>query len=252
MKLQELEKELSDKLNLNLFSASDKSLNGVQVGDLEQEITKIALLVDASMEGFKQAKKIGANLIIVHHGFFWGSPLAIKGTHYHRVKFLIENNIALYAAHLPLDAHLELGNNAGIAKLLDLKDIEPFGQYRGNLIGIKGKLKNQITLNEVKNRIVGQGEPAYIIPGGKPKISTIAIISGGAPHSVNEAIAENIDLFITGDISHEVYHTCIEEKINMISAGHYATEIHGVKQVGEWIKSTFDIDSIFIDIPTGA
>lgn len=252
MKLRNLEKILYDKLEMNLFSSSDPSLNGVQVGDMDQDINVIALTVDASMESFKLAKKHNADLIFSHHGLFWGKPLAIKGSHYKRVEYLIKNNLSLIAAHLPLDAHMELGNNKGLADCLGLKNIESFGRYKSNFIGIKGELPTPTSLDEIKKSIVGDNEPAYLIPGGKTMISTVAIVSGGSPYSVLEAIDQDIDLFITGDKSHEVYHTCIEEEINMISAGHYATEVYGVQLVGEWLSREYGLETIFIDIPTGA
>lgn len=252
MKLRDLEKIIYKKLNIDLFVASDSSLNGVQVGNLDQEIKKIILLVDASLEGFKQAQKLNADMIFCHHGLFWGRPIAIKGNHLKRVEFLIKNKIALFAAHLPLDAHIELGNNIGIAKILGLSDCTPFGKYKTNLIGIKGSLEKPTSLDDIKKRLIGDNEPAYIVPGGKNLVSTVAIVSGGAPYSVLEAIDQEIDLFITGDKSHEVYHTCLEAGINMISAGHYATETFGVKQVGEWLEKEYGIETVFIDIPTGA
>lgn len=252
MKLKELEIILNKKLNTELFRSTDPSLNGIQVGDLNRDIGKIALMVDASLEGFKHAEKEGVDLIICHHGLFWGKPLAIKGAHFKRVKFLIDKNMALYAAHLPLDSHMEVGNNIGIAKQLSLDNCEQFGMYKGNYIGVKGTLKQPQSLDDIKKRLVGDNEPAYIVPGGKSMIESIAIVSGGSPFSVYEAIDNGIDLFITGDKSHEVYHTCLEEDINMISAGHYATETYGVKLLGEWITKELNIETLFIDLPTGA
>lgn len=250
MKLSELENILTDRLEIRNYS-SDRSLNGVQVGDLDKTIRKIALLVDVSIEGIAMAKKIGADMIFCHHGLFWGSPLAIKGPHYKRVKALIDSNIALFACHLPLDAHMELGNNIGLAKKLRMKEVTPFSKYKGVHIGVKGEVETPLTVDEVKKLLLGENEPAYIIPGGTKEIRKIGIVSGGSPFSVYDAINDNLDLFITGDRSHEVYHTCLEAGINMISAGHYATETLGVQQVGEWITKELDIPTQFIDIPTG-
>ncbi len=251
MKLKDLASLLDNKLEISNFSPVDSSLNGVQVGDLNRDIKKIALMVDASMEGFIQAQKHNVDLILTHHGLFWGKPLAITGQHFNRIKFLIENSIALYSVHLPLDAHMELGNNIGLADLLELNCIEEFGRYKGISIGVKGKLKEPKTVDEIKKDLIGENEPAYIIPGGKNLVNTVAIVSGGSPYSVLEAIDQDIDLFITGDRSHEVYHTCLEEGINMICAGHYATEIHGVQRVGKWISENSDIETLFIDLPSG-
>lgn len=252
MILKELERELLQKLNAGDFSSIDSSMNGVQVGDKKQEIKRVALMVDASLEGFKHAKKHNADLILTHHGLFWGSPIPVTDSHYARIKYLIENNLSLCSIHLPLDAHMELGNNIGIAKALNLNDCKPFGKYKGIDIGVKGVLESPKTLDQIKKDLLGENEPAYLIPGGKNIVSTIAIVSGGSPFSVNEAIDQDIDLFITGDKSHEVYHKCIEEEINMISAGHYATETYGVKSVGEWLEYQLGLETFFIDLPTGA
>lgn len=252
MKLRELEKEIKKKLDANLFNSVDKSINGVQVGDLDMNIKRVALMVDSSLEGFIQAKKQNADLIFTHHGLFWGKPLAITGAHFNRVKYLLDNNMALCTMHLPLDSHMELGNGIALAELIGLKSCEPFAAYKGLTAGVKGILDPPVSVDEVKKRLVGDNEPVYIIPGGKNKVSTVGIASGDSPHTVYEAINNNIDLFITGDKSHEVYHTCLEEKINMICAGHYSTEVYGVQRVGKWLEKEFGLETIFIDLPTGA
>lgn len=252
MTLKELEQIVSDKLEYSLFSSSDIGINGVQVGDLNQPIGKIALMVDSSLEGFKQAKQNGCNLILVHHGLFWGRPLAIKGDHYKRVKYLLDNGISLLASHLPLDAHMELGNAIGLAQKLDIVDIEPYFSYKGNNMGLKGSLKEPLSLNEINRIIVGNNEPSYIIPGGKSLVKTVGIATGDGPRSVFDAIDAGLDLYITGDKSHEIYHNCIEAGINVICAGHYATETEGVKLLGKWLEKNYNLETIFIDLPTGA
>lgn len=252
MKLLEIEKAIEEKLEFSLFNSSDRSMNGVQVGDLEREITKVALMVDSSLEGFKQAKKSGAQLIFTHHGLYWGKPIPIKGTFYNRIKYLMENNIALMTSHLPLDAHMELGNAAGLGKKLGLSDVEPCFNYKGVNTGIKGRLNKPATLNEINMAIVGNNAPSYIIPGGKKMVETVGIATGDSPHSVFTAISEGLDLFITGDKSHEIYHNCIEEGMNLICAGHYVTETEGVKAVGKWLEEEFNLKTVFIDLPTGA
>lgn len=252
MTLKELEQIISDKLDYALFNSSDIGINGVQVGDLTQEIGKIALMVDSSLEGFKQAKQNGCNLILVHHGLFWGRPIPIKGDHYKRVKFLMDNNISLLASHLPLDAHMELGNAVGLAKKLELEEVEQCFNHKGNNLGIKGSLKEPLSLNEINRAIVGNNDPSYIIPGGKSLVKTIGIATGDGPRSVFDAIDAGLDLYITGDKSHEIYHNCIEAGINVICAGHYATETEGVKLLGKWLEEQYGLQTVFIDLPTGA
>lgn len=252
MILKDLEKAVRVKLNSELFDSTDMSINGVQVGDLNSKVKKIALMVDSSLAGFKLAQKHDVDMILVHHGLFWGRPVAIKGDHYNRVKYLLDNNISLMASHLPLDAHMELGNAAGLAKKLKLENIEPFFKYKGITTGLKGTLKEEMSLNNISRAIVGNNDPSYIIQGGKPMVKTVGIATGDGPRSVFSAIDEGLDLYITGDKSHEVYHSCIEAGMNMICAGHYATETEGVKQLGKWIEEALGIPTIFIDLPTGA
>lgn len=252
MKLKDLEKAVWNKLNSDIFAPSDISINGVQVGDLNSNIKKIALMVDSSLAGFKLAQKHGADLILVHHGLFWGRPIAIKGDHYTRVKYLMDNNIALMASHLPLDAHLELGNAKGIADKIGLENLEPFFKYKGNFTGVKGTLPTPKTLNSINRLIVGNNDPSYIVQGGENSVTKVGIATGDGPRNVFDAIDDGLELYITGDKSHEIYHNCIEAGMNLICAGHYATETEGVKLLGKWIEKEYGISTVFIDLPTGA
>ena len=122
-------------LEIEGFSSSDNSLNGIQVDNDGTGIRKIAFAVDAAMESFKQAAAINAGMLFVHHGLFWGAPLRLTKNYRERIKFLLDNNICLYAAHLPLDQHPKFGNNAVLSELLGLDNIEPFGLYHGRKIG---------------------------------------------------------------------------------------------------------------------
>ena len=134
MKLKELDSYFRGFLSIDDLVGTDASQNGVQVENTA-DITCIAFAVDACMETFKRAKEAGAQMLFVHHGLFWGHEQTLTGTHYQRIKFLIENNIALYAAHLPLDIHPIIGNNVALARAAGLIDLKPFGEYHGNTIG---------------------------------------------------------------------------------------------------------------------
>jgi len=239
-------------LDIEGLKTIDDSLNGLQVDNDGSEIGKIAFAVDAGLEVFKRAADAGAGLLFVHHGLFWGAPLRLEGGHRERLKFLLDNNIALYAVHLPLDMHLELGNNAVLADILGIKDKEPFGTYHGQKIGFKGKLSKPLTVDEVIKKIAYMDRPPLgVFPFGKKENSNCAVVSGGATRLAFDALDEGVDLYVTGEYSHMVYHHALEGHLNMIAGGHYSTEVWGVKRVLEECKNKLGIDSEFIDVPTG-
>ena len=234
------------------FEKIDNSLNGIQVDTDGGEIGKIAFGVDASLETIKRAAAAGAGMLFVHHGLFWGSPVRITGVLRQRIKFLVDSNICLYAAHLPLDQHPELGNNITLAKLLELTDIEPFGDIHGRKIGYKGVFPRPVTVDEAMQKIAFQNRPPNgMYPFGKKESSTCAIISGGSANSAREAIDEGIDLFVTGEMGHSVYHECLEGKLNLLAGGHYSTEVWGARAVMRRCAQELQIDAEFIDVPTG-
>jgi dinuclear metal center YbgI/SA1388 family protein len=234
------------------FSSADNSLNGIQVDNDGSEITKIAFAVDASLETFERAVASGAGMIFVHHGLFWGKPLALTGNHRKRIQCLLGNNVALYALHLPLDQHPELGNNAALIDMLGVKEPKPFGCYHGKMIGYQGTLSAPLTVEEAVKKISFMGRPPLgVFPFGKKENLTCAVISGGASNEVMDAIQADVDLYVTGETSHEMYHHILESKINMVSGGHYSTEVWGVRRVMERVASDTSAEVEFIDVPTG-
>ncbi|MCL2381137.1 MAG: Nif3-like dinuclear metal center hexameric protein [Treponema sp.] len=247
-----LDKFFRGLLDIDGFKDIDSSLNGIQVDNNGGEVRKMAFAVDACMETFKRAARAGAGLLFVHHGLFWGKPLSLEGGHLQRVKFLLDNNIALYAVHLPLDQHPRLGNNAVLAEMLGIKEPEPFGLYHGRKIGYKGSLSSALTIEEAASRISYMGRPPLgIFPFGKKEILTCGVISGGAAREAPQALEEGLDLYIAGESSHSVYHQALEGGLNMIAGGHYSTEVWGVKRMMEECVAQFGIDCEFIDVPTG-
>jgi len=239
-------------LDFEGLKAIDKSLNGLQVDNDGSEFGKIAFAVDAGLEVFKRTVEAGAGLLFVHHGLFWGAPLKLEGSHRERLKFLLDNNLALYAVHLPLDQHPKLGNNAVIADLLNIKDKEPFGLYNGQKIGYKGNLSQALTVDEAVKLISFMGRPPLgVFPFGKKENLSCAIVSGGAANQASQAIEEGIDLYISGEASHSMYHHALEERLNIIAGGHYSTEAWGVKRLMEECVNQLGVDAEFIDIPTG-
>ncbi|MDR2743181.1 MAG: Nif3-like dinuclear metal center hexameric protein [Treponema sp.] len=239
-------------LDIEGFAAIDPSLNGLQVDNDGAEFAKIAFAVDANLETFKRAAAAGAGLLFVHHGLFWGDPLAVKGGHRERLRFLLEENLALYAVHLPLDQHPELGNNGALAELLGIENPEPFGSYHGRKIGYKGTFGKPLTMEEAVNRIAFAGRPPLgVFPFGKKECRTAAVISGGAAGEASQAIEEGVDLYVTGEASHTIYHQILEGGINMIAGGHYSTEVWGARRVMEKCAAELNADVEFIDVPTG-
>lgn len=239
-------------LDLDAFASIDVSMNGLQVDNDGKDIQKAAFAVDACRETFLQTAASGADLLFVHHGLFWGKPLSLLGAHRERIRILLENNIALYAVHLPLDQHPELGNNAALADLVGIENLEPFGLYHGKKIGYKGNLKKALTIEEASKQISFMNRPPLAVyPFGKQKNQTCALVSGSASSELSQAVAEGVDLFITGEVSHSMYHFALESRINLIAAGHYTTEVWGVRRVMERLARETEMEVEFYDIPTG-
>jgi dinuclear metal center YbgI/SA1388 family protein len=252
MTLAEVERWMNDVLDLAALAGLDSSQNGMQVASRAAAVSRVAFAVDASMESFHRAAQWGAQLLVVHHGILWDRPLRIVGIHYDRVRFLAEKDLALYAAHLPLDVHPEVGNNAGIARQLGLVDIEPFGGYKGKSLGFKGRLPAAAPLEDVLSRLAGrQGEPVRTLPFGPALVRAVGIISGDAPWGALQASAEGLDAFITGESAHEIYHHCLEHHIHAIFAGHYHSESNGVQSLADKLARETGLETTYLDIPTG-
>jgi len=239
-------------LEIDGFASYDKSLNGIQIDNDGTGIRKIAFGVDAAMETFEQAAAINAGMLFVHHGLLWGNPVRLSGNIRRRIKFLLDHNICLYAVHLPLDQHPKFGNNAVLAELLGLESVEPFGDYHGRKIGYKGIFPKAVTIEEAVKKISFMNRPPLgVYPFGRKEITSAAIMSGGAAESAKDALADGVDLFVTGESSHGVYHECLEGKLNMIAGGHYCTEVWGVQAVMRYCSAELGIETEFIDAPTG-
>lgn len=252
MNISEFDAWASALLAVPAFAKVDDSLNGLQVGRSPGELRKVAFAVDACAESIQRARESGAQALFVHHGLFWGKPVAVKGVLRQRLAELLAADMALYACHLPLDAHPELGNNAVLARMLGLTDVEPFGDYHGVKIGLKGRVKPAISVDEAILRILPSGDaPRTVLPFGPAGVSTIAVVSGGAAFESLQAIAEGIDLYMTGEPSHSIYHEAMEARLNFVAAGHYATEVHGVKAVAERVARDLCLETVFVEYPTG-
>jgi dinuclear metal center YbgI/SA1388 family protein len=248
----ELDRYIRGQLDIDGFASIDNSLNGLQVDNDGTEIRKVAFATDACLETFERAAASGAGLLFVHHGLFWGKPLALTGVHRKRLAYLLTQNLALYGVHLPLDQHPELGNNAALAALLDLKELEPFGLYHGRKIGYKGKLAEPLAVEAAVKKIGFMDRPAAaVLPFGPSINRTCGVISGGASSEAIQALEEGLDLYVTGEVSHTIYHQALEGHLNIIAGGHYSTEVWGVRRLMEKLASDTGLEVEFIDAPTG-
>lgn len=249
IKREELEKYLNQLLKVDEFD--DLGPNGLQVEGRPQ-IEKIITGVSGCVELFEKAIQENADTIIVHHGIIWEFENPVfKGGYKKRVKLLLENNINLFGFHLPLDAHDEFGNNAVLADILGLEDRQPFGSFNGTKVGVKGQIgqSSDHVFETIKKEI---NSDAVIFPSGPGKIEQAGIISGGAEKSIKEAVAEGLDLFLTGEVSEHIMHYAREEGIHFVAAGHHATECYGAQALGQHLADKFDLDVEFINIPNPA
>ncbi len=227
----------------------DGAVNGLQVEN-SGAITRIAATVDASLATVKLAIAAKADLLIVHHGLFWSKSHPWTGKRRELLQLLIENNLAVYSSHLPLDAHPRLGNNALLAAALGLKNLKPFFFSHGQNIGLKTSAK--ISRAELAKRIErATGVKPKIIPGGKEICTRIGIVTGGAGGELKLAATEGVDTFITGEGPHWTYALAEELGINVFYGGHYATETFGVKALATELSKKFKLPWEFLDHPTG-
>lgn len=237
---------------LDIKNIPDYGPQGLQVEGCP-EVDKIALGVSAHQELFEKAAQKGARMIIAHHGLLWDNlPRTIVGWRKDRLKALLSNDITLLGYHLALDAHPEVGNNAQLGKILNLKPTGiPFGEYKEMHIGWMGEFSQKRTLNELRENVQKVIGPAQVFDFGKSEIQKVGILSGaaGGIDEVSEAVEKECDVYLTGSLFEESYALAREAKLNVIAAGHYNTEKFGIIALGEKIKEQFGVSVEFIDIP---
>ena len=253
MTLNELDAYLNAFLKKEDFPG-DPSRNGIQIQNAapaEKQVSLVAFAVDACEATACAAAKAGADVLVVHHGLFWGGCETLTGNFYKRAASFIKNDLALIAYHLPLDANNPYGNNFGLAAALGLSKCEPFGNWRGMCIGVRGEFDSPVTPEALSSSLskITKTE-ARLFPFGKKEIRTVGIISGGAGEDVDQAAALGLDCYITGEFAHEDFHSAEEFGINVISGGHYGTETMGVSLLKEKIEKELGLRTLFIDLPT--
>ncbi len=247
--LATLVKHCDQILRTKEFGDYDGAVNGLQVEN-RGAVTRIAAAVDASLATVKLAIAARADLLIVHHGLFWSPSHPWTGKRYELLQLLIENNLAVYSSHLPLDAHPKLGNNALLCAALGLRNLKPFFASHGQHIGLQSRQK--ISRDDLAERLGrATGAKPLLIPGGKEICERIGVVTGGAGGDLKLAVAEGVDTFITGEGPHWTYALAEELGVNVFYAGHYATETFGVKALAAVLSKKFKLPWSFLDHPTG-
>lgn len=222
---------------------TDSCVNGLQI-EGKKEVKKIVVGVSANLELIRTAARQNADLIIVHHGIFWGEQLfSLKGIYKERLKPLVKNDINLAVYHLPLDAHPIVGNNITILRKLGLKMDRPFD------VGFAGHFDREVPFKDfVKHVNRTLGTDSYEIAKGRKMIKTVGVLSGAGSKYLDRAIEQGLDVFLTGDIKEFVPATCQEGKINFINAWHHNTEKFGIQELGKIVERKFKIPVNFVNI----
>ena len=248
MQLTELCDFCDDYLKTSEFN--DYCPNGLQV-ESNPEVEHVVAGVTASLALIEAAIDVGADTLLVHHGYFWkGESQPIAGFKGRRITRLIRNNINLLAYHLPLDAHPEVGNNAQLAKVMGWNVEGSFGSVGIHDIVFHGSLKSQLSLDELTDSIGEKlgSQPLSISAGDKP-INSIAWCTGAAQSYIEAAAERGIDAFVSGEVSEHTFHFAREAGIHYVAAGHHATERYGVQALATMLAERFQIRQQFIDIP---
>jgi len=247
--LSEIVSYTNDFLRVREIGDWDNALNGLQIEN-SGYVTKIGASVDASTRVLEAAAKQNVDLVLVHHGLFWPGLQTVTGVLHRQLELAFENNIALYSAHLPLDLHPQVGNNAQLAAVLGLVSNQPFFEEKGQLIGVKAGVslpRDQLD-RKLQKALSG---PVKAFMFGPKKTGTIGIITGGAGSEIYKVAQEGIDTFITGEAPHWAAVAADELGMNLLLGGHYATEVFGVKALAAHLSKRFKVPWAFIDCPTG-
>lgn len=248
MDILQLSHYLDKLLEIDAVKDSPNAVNGLQVQNTG-EIRKVGLAVDLCEATIEMAIARNCQMMFVHHGIFWPGLSPVRGALYQKLSRMIQANLGLYSAHLPLDMHPVLGNNKVLADLIGLRDLEPFGEYAGVKIGFKGQI-DPCSAQDL-GKILEEKLGATVKAVGEGKLRSIGLVTGGAGDILKQAIAEGLDAYITGEGANHNFHEAVEGGSVFLLAGHYATETGGVKAVGRHLQDKFQIEAEFLDYPTG-
>jgi dinuclear metal center YbgI/SA1388 family protein len=231
------------------------ALNGLQVearkGVEDAEVRRVGAAVDTSEAVIESAIEAGVDLLVVHHGLFWDGLRPLTGRRFRRVEALVRNGIALYSAHLPLDAHPEFGNCALLARALELEVQGRFGSYEGRPIGVWGTPREWEPEALVRRFEAAVGGPVRLLAGGGDALARVAVVTGGGGSFIEEAARQGMDALVTGEGSHHTFVDAHEMGIHVLYGGHYATETFGVKALAAHVADQFGLEWTFLDHPSG-
>ena len=245
---------LDGRLRTEDFADVDASPNGLQVGREDGTVEHAAFAVDAAAATIDAAADAGADLLVTHHGLIWGGVERLTGREFDLFRRLVEADLGLYVSHLPLDAHPELGNAAGVADLLDLGEREAFGRIGRQHVGLRGHAAEPATVEALADRLgdeldLGEGR-IRTLPFGPDRVEDVAIVTGSGADWLAEAVEEGVDVLVTGEGKQQVYHEAKEAGVSVVLAGHYATETFGVRSL-QSLADEWGLETTFVEAPTG-
>lgn len=250
MKLSEVRRWLDDLLLAE--PVPDVATNGLQIGG-EWDVVRVGLAVDARLETFEAAARDGCGLLVVHHGLYWGGVYPLVGADFRRVELLVKQRLGLYGAHLPLDIHPTLGNNACLMELLSARPEGTFGNWKGVAVGRWGTLPEPLTPGELASLLASRLDTGTLVADfGPGQVQRIGVLTGSM--STGDALAAvrlGLDLVVTGEQSHPLHALAQDWGLGIIFAGHYATEALGVRAVGARLEQELGLETRFYPCPTG-
>ncbi len=247
--LSDIVQFLDSQLNTAAVRDASVALNGLQVEN-DGSVSSVALAVDASQKTLEDAVAMGTDLLIVHHGLYWSGLRPLTGWWKKKLCTCLNNNLAVYSSHLPLDLHPTLGNNACIAESLGLRDISPEVDMGGVNIGFAGEFDGTIgELRDTFAQILG-GEVTSVIHDEDAPAGRVAICSGGGGTEIYQMQSKGYSCYITGEENHWVSNAAADMGMSILFGGHYATETFGVKALGKLLTEQFGLACHFIDNPT--
>lgn len=248
MTVYELKNYFDEMFDIYSFQGVDPSLNGLQVSNEDRVVSCVAFAEDACLQTIKEAEKVGADFLFVHHGLFWGSAKPVTGALYERLRLLMDSHMSLYACHLPLDCHNDLSHNACMAAVLGMRNPAHFAWIGKGAAGLYGELEKPLDAREI-SALLGRDKPVSVI-GEDKKLRRIGIISGDGNDDVSQAISLGLDGLVTGEVHYSSYKDCVDNSFTVVSMGHYLTEVFGVKAVKNKVEEETGLDTVFIDVPS--
>jgi len=242
---------LDEELRIDDYADLDASANGLQVGHREGDVERVALAVDAAGATVEEAVARDADVLLVHHGLVWDGFDRLTGLDYDRVAPLVREDVALYVSHLPLDGHQELGNAAGVADVLGLRDRDPFGAYGPEVVGTRGTAAEPYAVDDLAARLDRELDTeTQVLDFGPDEIRDVGIVTGSGVDWIGAAADAGLDALVTGEGKQAAYHEARDRGVNVFLAGHYATETFGVRRVGDLLEE-WGIETTYVEHPTG-